>query len=174
MWHSSSGWSKLLINDMDTMASDETSTYLEKFLNDQDKYIWQNKESNKVHIVTLDPADVSDFQKTLIAFIQDSNSNHSFFNTWGFVEIINAPRGGFLLGWKIKDISGQDQYIRDARVLTNNDGAKSSIAAESLPQSVVDSVSVFTTKARRNFKMYLEKHLATTNVSLVTYFAPKK
>jgi len=56
------------------------------------------------------------------------------------------------------------------RILIDNDGVKSSIVTDALPDSVSDSALIFTTKTKKNFKLYLEQWCYDNGI--VTFFAP--
>jgi len=90
------------------------------------------------------------------------------YQEWGFIEQINAPKGGYLLGWSRKE-SLNSPYCY-GRIIIDNDGVLSSIVSNALPSSVVDSATVFTSKVKKNFKLYLEQWCYSNG--LVTFFAP--
>lgn len=167
IWHNVAGDSKLFYNDMVTMAYDITNKYLEQVLNDQNKYIWMQYNScqNAVPIFNIDP---DNFQNSFMIKIASSSTQGGVYQCWGFYKQIDAVKGGYLLGWsRTASLSTPYKY---GRVIINNDGIKSSIVNEALPSSVTDSAQIFTTKVKKNFKLYLESWCV--NNGLVTFFAP--
>jgi hypothetical protein len=96
--------------------------------------------------------------------ITDRNNNQ----IWGFYQQIDAVKGGYLLGWsRTASLSSPYRY---GRIMIDNDGVRSVIVNDAIPSSVVDSATVFTTKVKKNFKLYLEYWCY--NNGLVTFFAP--
>ena len=169
IWHSNTGDSKLYYNDMDTMANDVVDKYLEQFLNDPNKYIWMQYSTcqNAVAIFSIDAVA---FENSYMLKVVASSTQTSMYQIWGFYQLINALKGGYLLGWsRAASLSSPYRY---GRILVDNDSVKSSIVTEALPASVNDSATVFTTKVKKNFKLYLEYWCY--NNSLVTFFAPAK
>lgn len=167
VWHTLTGDSKLYYNDMLTMAYDITNKYLEQVLNDQNKYIWMqyNTCQNAVAIFNIDPVS---FENSYLIQIMSSNTQGAVYQAWGFYKQIDSPKGGYLLGWS--RASSLSTPYRYGRILIDNNGVKSSIVNEALPATVNDSAIVFTTKVKKNFKLYLEYWCY--NNSLVTFFAP--
>lgn len=167
IWHANTSDSKLYYNDMDTMAFDVTNKYLEQFLNDPNKYIWMQYQTCQyaVAVFNIDP---TTFENSFLVRIMSSNTQGAVYQTWGFYQLINALKGGYLLGWsRSASLSSPYKY---GRILIDNDGVKSSIVNEALPASVNDSATIFTTKVKKNFKLYLE--FWCYNNGLVTFFAP--
>jgi hypothetical protein len=167
IWHTVVGDSKLFYNDMVTMAYDITNKYLEQVLNDQNKYIWMQYNScqNAVPIFNIDP---DNFQNSFMIKVASSSTQGAVYQCWGFYKQIDAVKGGYLLGWsRTASLSTPYKY---GRVIINNDGVKSTIVNDALPSSVTDSAQIFTTKVRKNFKLYLEYWCY--NNGLVTFFAP--
>lgn len=152
---------------MDTMAFDVTNKYLEQFLNDPNKYIWM-QYSTCQYAVAIFNIDADNFENSYMLRIMSSNVQGAVYQVWGFYQLISAPKGGYLLGWS-RNASLSSPY-RYGRVLVDNDGINSSIVSEALPSSVTDSATVFTTKVKKNFKLYLE--FWCYNNGLVTFFAP--
>jgi hypothetical protein len=112
--------------------------------------------------------DAANFENSFLIRIQSSNVNGAVYQVWGFYKQIDAAKGGYLLGWsRASSLSSPYKY---GRILINNDGVLSTIVNEALPVSVNDSATVFTTKVKKNFKLYLEYWCY--NNSLVTFFAP--
>lgn len=167
VWHTGTGDTKLYYNDMLTMAYDVTNKYLEQVLNDQNKYIWMQYYSCQYGTAIFN-IDAANFENSFLIRIQSSNVNGAVYQVWGFYKQIDAAKGGYLLGWsRASSLSSPYKY---GRILINNDGVLSTIVNEALPVSVNDSATVFTTKVKKNFKLYLEYWCY--NNSLVTFFAP--
>jgi len=167
IWHNTTGDSKLYYNDMATMAYDVTNKLLEQFLNDQNKYIWMQNTfcQNAVAIFNLD---AENFEQCYMLRISSSSTQGAVNQLWGFYLQISAAKGGYLLGWA-RNTSLSTPY-RYGRIMIDNDNVRSVIVNEALPSSVVDSATVFTTKVKKNFKLYLEYWCY--NNGLVTFFAP--
>jgi hypothetical protein len=167
IWHTSTGDSKLYYNDMSTMAYDVTTKLLEQFLNDQNKYIWMQATfcQNGVAIFNID---TSNFEKCFMLKMDISSTQGAVNQIWGFYQQIDALKGGYLLGWsRTASLSSPYRY---GRIMIDNDGVRSVIVNDAIPASVVDSATVFTTKVKKNFKLYLEYWCY--NNGLVTFFAP--
>lgn len=167
IWHTETSDSKLYYNDMATMAYDVTSKLLEQFLNDQNKYIWMRNTTCQyaVAVFNIDP---DNFEQSYMLRVSSSSTQGAVNQIWGFYEQIDAPKGGYLLGWA-RNTSLSSPY-RYGRIMIDNDGIRSVIVNDALPSSVVDSATVFTTKVKKNFKLYLE--FWCFNNGLVTFFAP--
>jgi hypothetical protein len=118
-----------------------------------------------VAIFNIDP---DNFEQSYMLRVSSSSTQGAVNQIWGFYEQIDAPKGGYLLGWA-RNASLSSPY-RYGRIMIDNDGIRSVIVNDALPSSVVDSATVFTTKVKKNFKLYLEYWCF--NNGLVTFFAP--
>lgn len=167
IWHTSTGDSKLYYNDMSTMAYDVTTKLLEQYLNDQNKYIWMQSTFCQYGVAVFN-IDQNYFEKCYMLRISSSSTQGAVNQLWGFYQQIDAVKGGYLLGWS-RSASLSSPY-RYGRIMIDNDGVRSVIVNDALPASVVDSATVFTTKVKKNFKLYLEYWCY--NNGLVTFFAP--
>lgn len=165
IWHTDSNYGKVYYNDMDTMAYDITNKYLEQVLEDQDQYIYLFKRDTTTLVIHIDPIN---FEQSFAVRINSSSNEGAVYQEWGFYGQIDAEKGGYLLGWR-RNATLSTPY-RYGRILIDNDGIRSSIVNDALPESVVDSATVFTTKVKKNFKLYLE--FWCYNNGLVTFFAP--
>lgn len=167
IWHANSGDGKLYHNDMTTMAYDVTNKLLEQYLNDQNKYVWM-QQSTLQYGVGIFNLDTDKFEQSYLLRILNSSTQGAVSQVWGFYEQIDAVKGGYLLGWaRNASLSSPYKY---GRIMIDNDGIRSVIVNDALPSSVVDSATVFTTKVKKNFKLYLE--FWCYNNGLVTFFAP--
>lgn len=167
VWHNSTGDSKLYFNDMETMAYDVTTKYLEQVLNDQNKYIWAQSQMC-TYATAIFNIDADKFEESYMLRINNSSTSGAVYQCWGFYGQIDAAKGGYLLGWaRNASLSSPWRY---GRIMIDNDGIRSVIVNDALPSSVVDSATVFTTKVKKNFKLYLEYWCY--NNGLVTFFAP--
>ncbi len=167
IWHTSTGDSKLYYNDMATMAYDVTNKLLEQYLNDQNKYIWMQSQFCQYGVAVFN-LDANNFEQCFMLRIDTSSTQGAVNQLWGFYQQIDALKGGYLLGWS-RNASLSSPY-RYGRIMIDNDNVRSVIVNEALPSSVVDSATVFTTKVKKNFKLYLE--FWCYNNGLVTFFAP--
>jgi hypothetical protein len=167
VWYAGTGDNKLYYNDMATMAYDVTNKLLEQFLNDQNKYIWINQGfcQYAAAVFNINP---DNFEQSFMLRIASSSTQGAVNQLWGFYQQISAAKGGYLLGWS-RSASLSSPY-RYGRIMIDNDGVRSVIVNDALPSSVVDSATVFTTKVKKNFKLYLEYWCY--NNGLVTFFAP--
>jgi len=165
LWHTSSSATKLYYNDMDTMAYDITNKYLEQVFNDQDQYIYLNNTPTTTLVMHIDPVN---FEQGFALKINSNSNEGAVYQEWGFIQQIDAEKGGYLLGWR-RNATLSTPY-KYGRIIIDNDGIRSSIVNDALPESVVDSATVFTTKVKKNFKLYLE--FWCYNNGLVTFFAP--
>lgn len=165
LWHTNSSYSKMYFNDMDVMAYDISNKLLEQVLNNQDQYLYTNKVSDHHFVFNIDS---ESFEKGFALRANSSDTDGGIYQEWGFDQQIDAPKGGYLLGWS-RNASLSTPY-RYGRIIIDNDGVRSSIVNDALPDSVVDSSTVFTTKVKKNFKLYLEQWCY--NNGLVTFFAP--
>lgn len=165
IWHTSSSASKVYYNDMETMPYDVTNKYLEQVLNNQDQYIYMNSIQSTSLIMHINP---DNFEEGFALRINSSSNQGAVYQEWGFLQQIDALKGGYLLGWS-RNASLSSPY-RYGRIMIDNDGVRSVIVNDALPSSVVDSATVFTTKVKKNFKLYLE--FWCYNNGLVTFFAP--
>jgi len=167
IWHTETSDSKLYYNDMATMAYDITTKLLEQFLNDQNKYIWMRNTSCQ-YAVAIFNVDSDYFEQSFMLRVLSSSTQGALNQIWGFYQQIDSVKGGYLLGWA-RSASLSSPY-RYGRIMIDNDGVRSVIVNDALPASVVDSATVFTTKVKKNFKLYLEYWCY--NNGLVTFFAP--
>gem|GEM_PF-4838782 len=165
LWHTNSSYQKMSYNDMETMAYDITNKLLEQVLNNQDQYIYMNYKTTQHFVFNVDSGN---FEKCFAISANSSDTDGGIYQEWGFDEQINAPKGGYLLGWTRNVSLGTPS--RYGRIIIDNDGVRSSIVNDALPDSVVDSATVFTTKVKKNFKLYLEQWCSSNG--LVTFFAP--
>jgi len=165
LWHTNSSYSKMYYNDMDTMAYDINNKLLEQVLDNQDQYLYMNKKNDQHYVFNIDS---QNFEKGFALAVNNSDTDGGVYQEWGFEEQIDAPKGGYLLGWS-RNASLSNPY-KYGRIIIDNDGVRSSIVNDALPDSVVDSSTVFTTKVKKNFKLYLEQWCY--NNGLVTFFAP--
>lgn len=167
VWYAGTGDNKLYYNDMATMAYDVTNKLLEQFLNDQNRYIWINQGfcQYAAAVFNINP---DNFEQSFMLRIASSSTQGAVNQLWGFYQQISAAKGGYLLGWS-RSASLSSPY-RYGRIMIDNDGVRSVIVNDALPSSVVDSATVFTTKVKKNFKLYLEYWCY--NNGLVTFFAP--
>ncbi|QQS59629.1 hypothetical protein IPN35_01980 [Candidatus Peregrinibacteria bacterium] len=165
IWHTNSSYNKVYYNDMATMAYDISNKLLEQVLDNQDQYLYVNVKSYQSFIFNIDP---QNFEKGFAITVASSETEGGVYQEWGFEQQINAPKGGYLLGWTRNTSLGTPS--RYGRIIIDNDGVRSSIVNDALPDSVVDSATVFTTKVKKNFKLYLEQWCSSNG--LVTFFAP--
>lgn len=167
LWHTNSSYSKMYYNDMDTMAYDITNKYLEQVLKNQDQYLYMNKKNDQHYVFNID---TENFEQSFALAVNNSDISGGVYQEWGFDQQIDAEKGGYLLGWSRKSsLSNPHKY---GRIIIDNDGVRSSIVNDALPDLVSDSALIFTTKAKKNFKLYLEQWCY--NNGLVTFFAPTK
>lgn len=165
VWHNSDGYGKLYYNDMDTMAYDVINKYIEQVFNNQDQYIYLSELSTTTLVFHVDP---DNFEDSFAIRIGGSTTEGAVIQSWGFLKQVDSEKGGYLLGWDRKTtLSLPNKY---GRILIDNDGAKSSIVTDALPDSVSDSALIFTTKTKKNFKLYLEQWCYDNDI--VTFFAP--
>ena len=165
LWHTSSSYSKMYYNDMETMAYDITNKLLEQVLENQDQYLYMQKRDNHHFVFNIDSAN---FEKGFAIRAESNDTNGGIYQEWGFEKQIDAIKGGYLLGWSRNSSLGNPQ--RYGRIMIDNDGVRSSIVNDALPDLVSDSALIFTTKAKKNFKLYLEQWCSSNG--LVTFFAP--
>ena len=165
LWHTNSSYSKMNFNDMDTMAYDISNKLLEQVLNNQDQYLYMNNKAYQHYVFNID---AQNFEKGFALAVNNSDTDGGVYQEWGFDQQIDAPKGGYLLGWSRNASLGTPSKY--GRIIIDNDGVRSSIVNDALPDSVVDSSTVFTTKVKKNFKLYLEQWCYANG--LVTFFAP--
>jgi hypothetical protein len=149
------------------MAYDINNKLLEQVLNNQDQYLYMNKLSDHHFVFNID---TENFEQGFAIRANSSDTNGGVYQEWGFDQQVDAIKGGYLLGWSRNASLGTPNKY--GRVIIDNDGVRSSIVNDALPALVSDSALIFTTKAKKNFKLYLEQWCYANG--LVTFFAPTK